>query len=153
MRLICCFLLFTGLLSGCKTSKTNHQQKAVIASVTYGTHFGHCRGICRKELHLSDGKTWTVQAGNDLKTNPEEKQELPFDKKSWNQLTVSIDWNTFNKLQEVIGCPDCADGGTEYITITTGTEKKTVKFEYGSQQEMMEPYLNQLRELFKENVH
>lgn len=153
MRLICCFLLFTGLLTGCKTSKTNSGQKEVITSITYGTHFGHCRGICRKEIHFSDGKTWILKAGNDLKTNPEEKQELPFNKKHWDQLIRSIDWNAFHELQEVIGCPDCADGGTEYITITTGTVNKTVKFEYGSQQKNMEPYLSQLRELFNENVH
>ncbi|MFH0970145.1 MAG: beta-propeller domain-containing protein [Candidatus Diapherotrites archaeon] len=59
-------------------------------------------------------------------------------------LIDSLDWELFQSLDSVIGCPSCADGLTETITITKGGISKTVKFEVGTNIEGLNGFLNLL---------
>ena len=35
----------------------------------------------------------------------------------WQQLVTLIDFEYFQSLDDVYGCPDCSDGGSEFIVI------------------------------------
>ena len=52
--------------------------------------------------------------------------------KAWDSLTAAVDKRSFEKLDSIIGCPDCADGGAEWIQIEYGGKKKKVTFDYGN---------------------
>lgn len=150
MRILA-FLLLTLSLSACKT-KQSSQTESEISEITYGTHFGHCRGICRRELHFTKTESWFVTAGNDLKANPETISPREWDKSYWNKLTDQFPKTAFTKEDEVIGCPDCADGGKEYIAITTTKGTYKVTFEFTSEQKQLEPVLARLRALMEKEV-
>lgn len=52
----------------------------------------------------------------------------------------------FLKLQDVYGCPDCADGGAEWLEVQFSDGRvKNVKFDYGSSVEGFEEIISSLR--------
>jgi len=53
----------------------------------------------------------------------------------------------FDGLAPVIGCPDCADGGAETLSVTTGRGQHTVTFEFNAPVNELEPLLGQVRGL------
>lgn len=71
---------------------------------------------------------------------------------SWNYFKEELDLNTFFGFPETIGCPDCADGGAEWIEIELNDgEKHKVTFEFHDEPSELENYVTRLREM-KENV-
>ena len=53
----------------------------------------------------------------------------------------------FEGLAPVIGCPDCADGGAETLTVMVEDEQRAVTFEYNARLDQLEPLLGQMRSL------
>ena len=53
----------------------------------------------------------------------------------------------FAGLGPVVGCPDCADGGAEMLTVMVGDEQRSVTFEYEARLDPLEPLLGQMRSL------
>ena len=58
-----------------------------------------------------------------------------------------IDLDTFLEMQETIGCPDCADGGAEWLELGFEDLVKRVTFEYGNEPGEFENIIPALREL------
>lgn len=144
MKLLLFISFSAALLVSCKTTKPAASSETVI-SVMHGTNFGHCRGYCRKEVIFTDKGATYVESSVDSDRNPEKKQELQLSANDWKNITSKINWNTFNSLQESYGCPDCADGGSEYIEIQTAKGTKRVTIEFGKEQPELEPLLGELR--------
>ena len=100
-----------------------------------GSSFGMCVGYCFTEIDVSSQKivmtrkAWGRGAGANL---PEKTCERMLTTQEWNVLSnaFSKENNAFQKLEERIGCPDCADGGAEWIEVITGESAKKVTFEY-----------------------
>ncbi len=113
--------------------------------IHYGTSFGMCLGYCKKELLLTNQEAQFTKSGwrNDVETKTC-KQAI--DEEKWNALIQKIDANKFNQLKEVIGCPDCTDGGAEWIELEGEGKKHKVTFEYGKEPEEVKIYINDLRE-------
>ena len=63
----------------------------------------------------------------------------------WDSLTGLIDLDEFMALDTVIGCPDCADGGAEWIEIVFEETRYKVTFEYFNAPEVMDQYIDSLR--------
>ena len=145
------FALLSLLLvaTACNTTKPAASADVII-SVTHGTHFGHCRGYCRKEVIFSEKQVSYIESSVDEKTNPEKKQNFDLSAGNWKNITTKIDWNKFQKLEESYGCPDCADGGSEYIEIVTAKGTKRVTIEFNKELSELEPLLTELRKQRKE---
>ena len=69
-------------------------------------------------------------------TAPEEFQEL----------LGAVDMQALQALPNVLGCPDCADGGAEWIEVEIGNTLKRVTFEYGAAIPSIQPLLDLVRE-------
>src|SRR6185295_14271553 len=65
----------------------------------------------------------------------------------WADLSAAYDPITFNSLDSVIGCPDCADGGAEWVTVETEGKDRKVLFEYGKGLQGLEGFLFRLHRL------
>jgi hypothetical protein len=117
--------------------------------IKYGTSFGMCVGPCKKEMALIDDEaSFTVYynegrgaTGGEPKTYTE---KLTADYLT--EVSKSVDFEAFKKLEEVIGCPDCADGGAEWVEITKNDSRHKVTFEYGDDIKEIAPLLKLLRE-------
>lgn len=121
-----------------------------IAKINYGTSFGECVGFCRKQLSVNaDSVHFTAFC--DACTTPflQRKDSIRKPTKvQWDSLRSIIPVNDFNKLAPVIGCPDCADGGAEWLElILTSGEKHKVTFEYNNEPTELRQYIPQLRRL------
>ena len=57
----------------------------------------------------------------------------------------SIDLNKFYQLPSKVGCPDCDDGGEEWIEIGTKDKIHKVRFEYRHKIESLNGLLEQLK--------
>jgi hypothetical protein len=107
-------------------------------SIKTGTSFGHCMGYCRQEFVVTKNKIVYTQIPNlrgaESKSVPVLKQELPISNKQWIDLLKVNDMAAFKQLPNTIGCPDCADGGAEWIEVNKldHTDPKTLKRFYSS---------------------
>ena len=133
--------LIAVFLSGCEKNIDPDTLK-----IRYGTSFGFCLGYCTKGIEVSKAQVkFTKSSRQDsLKAKTCTK---PIDDTAWSALAKKIDYKRFSDLKEVIGCPDCADGGSEWIEIEAGNSKHKVVFEYGNEPEPVKEYIDELREL------
>lgn len=130
-------LLAAGVtVTGCKTP-------VVIA---HGTSFGHCRGYCNKELLISKDSVAYVQRMNG--DQPETKRNVKtIAKEEYTKVVKQFDFRSFYLLDSVIGCPDCADGGAEWIEVKSGKNKKRVTFEYNKAPEQLKASVEQIKKM------
>lgn len=64
----------------------------------------------------------------------------------WAEIQKALDLNKFNKLDEVYGCPDCNDGGAEWLEWKTdSSEVKRVTFEFYKSPKEIEKVVDLLR--------
>ena len=142
------FLLFIALsasvLLSCNTSKLIVSENTII-SITHGTNFGHCRGYCRKEVVFSEDQIVYFEASVDSTRNPVKTEKFDNSAAKWKSISDKVDWEAFKKLEESYGCPDCADGGSEYIEVKTANGTKRVTIEFNKEAPQLEPLLTELR--------
>lgn len=120
-----------------------------IQSISSGTSFGMCVGYCEKEVLFNSNKIYIYQIANrgSKETYPDIKKEEPFSESNWFDLLKTVDLNKFSRLPERIGCPDCADGGAEWIEIVSKQGKKRVTFEFNKDVPEIQSLVNQIRKL------
>ncbi len=105
-----------------------------------------CRGYCYHETGIDSSLTIThSKAFRNPKENPEKQDTLKTDKLKWALIVKEINVEEFNKLPERIDCPDCADGGAEWVEIGTKKGAHRVEFEYGADIEGLKGVIKILR--------
>jgi hypothetical protein len=105
----------------------------VIRSISSGTSFGMCFAYCQQSINITTSLLVAAKQANFVqKPYPPVQRSFPFDSNQWNELVSLVDWPVFRSLSDTIGCPDCADGGAEWIEIVTNDENKRVTFDYGT---------------------
>lgn len=133
---------FAILLTNCQ----EEVQSSDITKIEFGTSFGMCAGYCIQTLTLTDGnaeKIVTPRANQNLKEKTCSKSYSDF-----NSLASKVNVQAFLGLDEVIGCPDCADGGAEWIEITTSEGSKKVTYEFGEEPEEVKSFIGGLRKYY-----
>jgi len=124
------FILLFGLFSACAVKKSTNS----IVSVKHGSSFGMCNGYCFHEFTYNESNGVKYSQGwgrTDLSNYPDKYDTCDFYKKDWDQLLLTLDTEKFYALPEIIGCPDCADGGAEWVEIRTKNKTVKVTFEFG----------------------
>jgi hypothetical protein len=138
-----CLLLLT---TACKTTSDSTQHSTII-QVIHGTSFGKCRGYCTKELTYAQKHVEYSQRSRDDKQFPTKDSIIAFSKTEWNTLLEAAASIDFASLPETIGCPDCADGGAEYIEIKQNSATKRITFEFSQHVPELGNLLTQLRNM------
>lgn len=121
---------------------------ADVRQIVSTTSFGMCVGYCTTRLEITEGEAVLIRQGRGGRGAP---QDLP-DQRFTQPLTAE-EWREFSRLAaeadlqalpDVIGCPDCADGGAESLTIGAG---RTITFDHGAPIAEAQPLLDRVREL------
>jgi len=100
--------------------------------INSGTSFGECWGYCVFELELDNSNAlfkasnWGWDPYGEL---PDLILEDNLNQIVWQQLVDLIDFEYFQSLDDIYGCPDCADGGAEFIEIIYDGVVKLVTFD------------------------
>ena len=130
-------LLAAGLLAGgCIFAPVEKASSGdELLSIRFGTSFGECLGYCVNTLMIDEqnmtlSREGWVQGGS----LPGLRFEAGPDSKRWSMLRTAWSANaeSFSELDSIIGCPDCADGGAEWIEVRTASGRKKVTYEYAT---------------------
>ncbi len=135
------FILFATACSQDGIVETNYTIKA-------GQSFGMCAENCFQELTISNQQAilWVDDRG--IQSNEDAKVFVKSDVSAdeWDYWQSLIDKEVFLKLKDVYGCPDCADGGAEWLEIQSPDINKKVVFEYHNPPAGIANLVNKLRE-------
>ncbi|SMO77323.1 hypothetical protein [Gracilimonas mengyeensis] len=137
-------ILFVLFLSACTQDgivSTNYTIKA-------GQSFGMCIGNCFQELSLNSREAVLRVDDRGLPNNEEAEvyAKTEVSAEEWNRWTSSVDKEVFLALDDVYGCPDCADGGAEWLEIQSPDINKKVVFEYHNPPAAIADLVEELRE-------
>ncbi|MDQ3111561.1 MAG: hypothetical protein M3R17_16865 [Bacteroidota bacterium] len=114
-------------------------------AIEYGTSFGMCNGYCNLDWKFSRHCISHTKRGNNTKDYPTIIQQNSFSEQKWKDLIAKMDISKFAALEERIGCPDCADGGAEWVAIPVNGKRKEVVFEYGNAPAAIAELVDKLR--------
>ena len=118
-------------------------------TIKSGSSFGMCVGPCYQELSVNESQAVlrireTKSEGGQTDLKVENKRTVTA--QEWNELKALVDQEAISALPEIIGCPDCADGGAEWIQIQSPGFVKKVTFEYRQPPAQIEELVTKLRE-------
>jgi len=140
------FILFVVLFSSCSNDVFYNN----IAQVNYGTSFGKCVGFCKRDVTIkSTEATYKCYSWYPVTQTITNKAEI-----TTSELDSISNLNTklFFELPETIGCPDCADGGAEWLEIELiSGEKHKVTFEFNNEPTLLKNHIAKLREVLGRN--
>jgi hypothetical protein len=122
------FMMF--LFFSCKKDEKTSIGKINKLNISYGTSFGMCAGYCKCEMQIDSSKVIFTFSSWTSSTHPQKQCQKSISKEKWGNLISMVDSGTFNKLDSVYGCPDCADGGAEWVEVNTTTWHHRVKMDY-----------------------
>lgn len=123
-------IVHAALVFSCAVKKESNE----IVALKHGSSFGMCNGYCFNEFiytEFSSVKFSKAWGRTDLSKFPDKYDTTDFYKKDWEEVLLKLDSEKFYALPEIIGCPDCADGGSEWIEIITKEKTVKVTFEFG----------------------
>jgi hypothetical protein len=127
-------LLITGyllLLTACKGDIA--QPPGDDLEVSIGTSFGMCAGYCIEEYVLTKDVTQGIRKPHQLDSqHPEITVRIATPPDLWERMVKNVDMQKFVTIPATNGCPDCADGGAEWLRIRKGAAVHTVTYEFGT---------------------
>ncbi|NOZ74919.1 MAG: hypothetical protein GXO90_06010, partial [FCB group bacterium] len=96
-----------------------------------GTSFGECVGYCQRELEITATSIEYTATGWDEEQYPPRIKHEELSSSEWDRYRQGVDLAALQSYPDVIGCPDCTDGGAEWIEVDLNGEHKKITFEYG----------------------
>ncbi len=118
----------------------------VVTTINYGTSFGECFGYCINKISVTELKVvlektgWTFNEALPKIVCEEETTDTLLD-----ELLQKVELDAFYELDDVIGCPDCADGGAEWVEIITADKTHIVTFDYLDEPTELQELIEALR--------
>ncbi len=129
------------MTSSCKKNGDNSKANS-ISSIKYGTSFGECLGYCAHNMTIQKDSIFFSKSGWNMQdVLPDESAKENISPEYWNALLEKIDFEAFIELDDVIGCPDCADGGAGWIEITKNNQSHRVTFDLQMKPDTLKPIL------------
>jgi hypothetical protein len=118
-----------------------------VTRISWGSSFGECVGYCRKQLDVTPTQLKVTEESWD---QPPLVSSAPPGERTWTDLQASFAGSGFQGLQATYGCPDCADGGAEWVEVEWGTASKRVTFEFGHSPPPLAAAVTALRRILDE---
>ncbi|MBP6011805.1 MAG: hypothetical protein KBA31_06215 [Alphaproteobacteria bacterium] len=121
-----------------------------VTRVVSTTSFGMCVGYCTTKLEITEGGAVLVResrGGRGAVELPTQTFKSPLTAGEWQEVVRLAGAAKFDGLPAVIGCPDCADGGAESLTVEGAGAAKTVSFDHGAKVDGLQPLLDRVRDL------
>ncbi|HSL69093.1 MAG TPA: hypothetical protein VK864_02570 [Longimicrobiales bacterium] len=115
--------------------------------IRWGSSFGMCAGYCREELEITSDRVRLTRTGWDAGQFPPRVEERSITEAQWNALRSRVEQGDILTLDSIHGCPDCADGGAEWVEVQTNDRRRRVTFEFGRGPGELQPVLALLRPL------
>ncbi|CAF1060490.1 unnamed protein product [Rotaria sordida] len=124
--------------------------KSNVLSISSGTSFGECIGYCRKSITVTSTPSQvsiSKKANFNQASYPPVYATVPLTSSELVSLVNLVNIEIFQSLDDRIGCPDCADGGAEWVQIIWANGSKRVTFENGKTVKGIEELIAKLRQM------
>lgn len=117
-----------------------------VSFVEWTSSFGFCppESYCTTRLRVTGRQAVVTR---ESRVSPTVRAETQLSVAEAEAIADAAARARFDGLPPVIGCPDCADGGAEMLTVMVEDQERTVTFEFESRLDAMEPLLSQMRSL------
>lgn len=122
---------------------------ATVTRIISTTSFGMCLGYCTTRLEITEGRAVLIRearGGRGAPQNlPEQRYTAQLSASEWQdlqRLAANVD---FDALPETVGCPDCADGGAEGLTVEGPSGAESVSLEFRAAIPQAQPLLDRVR--------
>lgn len=135
--------LKTALIQILELSSAEKAQQNMV--VRYGTSFGECIGYCVRTMELSKGQLKYFYESTDTVDMPELECDKKFPVDSTNLILDFVNKPVLYEMYSVYGCPDCADGGAEWIEVEHSGFYRKITFEYMNEPEELTDMVTILR--------
>lgn len=141
-------LLVVGLVAvaTCGSPSTPSAEPVAFTSIV---SFGFCAPTlyCTARLEISEGRAVLAHESRERAPLVQRRALQPSE---WRGLVAALDAARLRALPSRIGCPDCADGGAETLTVAFADGGSTsVTFEYDRDVAGIEPVQVQVRRIRK----
>lgn len=107
-------------------------QPAQISRIVSTTSFGMCLGYCTTTLEISEHEAVLIREARDgrgASDLPDQRFTTTLTPAEWAELSRLAASTDMSALPPTIGCPDCADGGAETLSINGAAP---TNFEYNA---------------------
>lgn len=110
------------------------------------TSFGFCpvEAMCSTSLEVAGGVVTFIASS---RAGVQERQTAVLLPDEWASLERKAQEARFEGLAPVLGCPDCADGGAETVSVVSAGQSKKVTFEFGANVPPVATLVDSLREI------
>ena len=122
-RMFCCALI---ALIAC----SEPTEPVDVLELSSGTSFGECVGYCMTELIVEGTNARFVESAHPSQAMPPKTRVLTLSVEEAERLFGLVDVAEVQSQEGVHGCPDCADGGAEWIQIRTAGDMIRVTFDF-----------------------
>lgn len=121
-----------------------------VTRIVSTTAFGMCVGYCTTRLEISAGQAVLIRearagrgGGGPVRDTQRFTAQLTLGE--WQEIQRLAAAADLDALPDVVGCPDCADGGAEGLTIEGPAGSESVSFEFGARLAPAQPLLDRVR--------
>ena len=133
------------LLSGCALVGSGGSADSP-ERIRAGESFGFCSGYCNRIVDITPAEIQQFELAHVNSPNlPDRMQTRPIETVRWHRLSALIDPDIFAGLDTLYGCPDCADGGAEWVELVLDGTTRRVTFEYNRPPAALAPMADSLR--------
>ncbi|MBC8154582.1 MAG: hypothetical protein H7Z72_16900 [Bacteroidetes bacterium] len=137
-------LLMSVAVNRCADSTSEEPTAKMI--IRSGTSYGFCSGYCEQLLSVEGNAVTFTKLNSRAPTLPPITCRGVLTEAKWTDLRAQADLSQLQKQPKTLGCPDCADGGAEFLEIQQGGEQYRVTFEAGTTVPGFEALVTALRE-------
>lgn len=129
-------LVLTVLLAACAPARSTpggggQPPSSDLPELASGWYFGECWGECQGRLELAADGSFTFESfGWEGEVYLSVQGSLTDD----TEADIAEAWAALDRgsLEAVYGCPDCADGGGEFVELAGGVGPERVDWEFGN---------------------
>ncbi len=116
--------------SGCQV--IGPDKSSTVISVASGDSFGECLGYCKTQIEASPTRiVFSTEGGTLAGPLPALSDTVSIEHELWSHLVSLARVVPVHALDSIYGCPDCADGGAEWVEIEfAGDESRRITFEF-----------------------
>jgi hypothetical protein len=123
-----------------------------ITRIVSTTSFGMCVGYCTTRLEITEGEAVLIREARGGRGAPNPAQvpqrfSTPLPAAEWQEIQRLAAATDLTTVSDVVGCPDCADGGAEGLTIEGPSGAESVSLEFRAELAAAQPLLNRVRAL------
>lgn len=142
-------ILLAGILGFALNQCSNKADADLLSdslTIRSGTSYGMCVGYCDQQVELTGTQAlFTAKSLRNPAEYPLKTCKNSLSKDEWTALAAKVNIEEFQEQPETLGCPDCADGGAEFVEIVQGKRHYRVTFEAGKTIPGFESLVEELR--------